>query len=109
LTYQSPDPAFAALMLNTITNVYLKQSLERSTLETERTIEFINTQLPELREKLDQAENNLTQFRVKSKIVDMTAELEGLVTATSQLQAQKWSLKLSAKKCRLATMPNTLL
>jgi len=98
LTYQSPDPAFAALMLNTITNVYLKQSLERSTLETERTIEFINTQLPELRLKLDKAENNLTQFRVKSKIVDMTAELEGLVAATSQLQAQKMELEIKRQE-----------
>jgi tyrosine-protein kinase Etk/Wzc len=98
LTFQNPDPAFAALMLNTITNVYLKQSLERSSLETERTIEFINTQLPELREKLDQAENNLTQFRVKSKIVDMTAELGGLVAATSQLQAQKMELDIKRQE-----------
>jgi len=98
LTFQSPDPKFASLVLNTLADVYKQQSLERSLAETEKTIAFITSQLPDLRKQLDASEEALSQFRVNTKIVDMSAELAGLVTASSTLQAKKMALEIKRQE-----------
>jgi tyrosine-protein kinase Etk/Wzc len=98
LTYESADPEFAAQILNTISDVYLKQNLNRKSAEAEKTLAFLKRELPIFRKKLDKSEEDLTAFRSQSRTIDMTVELTGLLTLSSQLETQRIELDIKQRE-----------
>jgi tyrosine-protein kinase Etk/Wzc len=63
------DPARAAAILNAIGANYVKQAIDRKTAEAEKSIAFLNTQLPALKEQMDRAETAYNRFRSRSGTV----------------------------------------
>jgi tyrosine-protein kinase Etk/Wzc len=98
MTYQSPDPALAASVLNTIADVYLQQNLERRSAEADKTLQFLIGELPRLREELDASEQALNSFRSESRTVDMTFELQELLTLSTELETKQLELELQQKE-----------
>ena len=98
MTYVSPDPAFAALVLNTIADVYLQQNLERRSAEADKTLQFLTGELPRLRRELDASEQSLNTFRSESRTVDMTFELQELLKLSTDLETQQLQLELKQKE-----------
>lgn len=85
-THQYPDRA--AAILNSIANVYLRQNVEMRSAEAEKTLEFLERQLPGVKAKLDSAEKNLADYRHKIGSVDMTGETRAHLEKESSLQNQ---------------------
>jgi tyrosine-protein kinase Etk/Wzc len=98
MKYTSPDPAFAAVMLNTIADVYLQQNLARRSAEADKTLQFLIGELPRLRKELDASEQLLNTFRSESRTVDMTFELQELLKRSADLQTQELQLDLKKKE-----------
>ncbi|MAX54370.1 MAG: tyrosine-protein kinase [Alcanivoracaceae bacterium] len=80
-------------ILDAIAEVYLNQNIQRNAAEAENSLEFLNEQLPELKDKLMSSEETLNQYRLKNESVDLTLEtqstLERLVTVDAQLNELK--------------------
>lgn len=85
-THQYPDRA--AAILNSIANVYLRQNVEMRSAEAEKTLEFLEQQLPGVKSKLDSAEKKLAGYRHKIGSVDMTGETRAHLEKVSDLQSQ---------------------
>jgi len=85
-THQYPDRA--AAILNSIANVYLRQNVEMRSAEAEKTLEFLEQQLPGVKAKLDSAEKNLADYRHKIGSVDMTGETRAHLEKDAALQRQ---------------------
>lgn len=100
MTYENPDPAFAAQMLNTIADAYLRQNLDRRSAEAQKTLEFLKGELPRLRRQLDESEQELNTFRTQTRTVDMTFELQELLKLSTEIETQQ--LQLDLKKRELA-------
>ncbi|MDI3440099.1 polysaccharide biosynthesis tyrosine autokinase, partial [Erwinia sp. V90_4] len=88
LTYNGEDPQQISLVLNQIINNYLYQNVERKSEEAEKSLEFLKHQLPEVRAKLDQAEDKLNSYRRQNDSVDMSLEAKSALDSSVSIQSQ---------------------
>ena len=78
----------AASILNTIAKTYLRQNVEMRSAEAEKTLEFLEGQLPAVKAKLDSAEKILADYRYSIGSVDIGGETKAHLDKESQLQRQ---------------------
>lgn len=90
-----------SLILEEIVLSYVGQNQSRGTEDTTRTLEFMETQIPLLREKLEDSEAVFNEFRTKYGTIDVSQEAEILLAENSQIDTQLSELKL--KKADLTT------
>lgn len=90
-----------SLILKEIVLSYVGQNQSRGTEDTTRTLEFMETQIPVLREKLEDSEAEFNEFRTKYGTIDVNQEAEILLAENSQIDTQLSELKL--KKADLTT------
>ena len=89
------------LVLRHIVLSYIDQNQSRGSQETTKTIQFMETQIPTLKKKLEDSEKEFNKFREKSGTIDVGQEASILLTENSQIDAQLNELKL--KKADLTT------
>lgn len=82
-------PANAERILDSISNNYLAQNISRQAAQDEKSLEFLNQQLPQVRSELDTAEDKLNHYRQTKDSVDLTMEakavLDQIVNVDNQL------------------------
>lgn len=83
----------AASILNTIANTYVRQNVEMRSAEAEKTLEFLESQLPGVKAKLDSAEKVLADYRHSIGSVDMTGETQAHLNKEIDLQRQLLQLE----------------
>ena len=91
--YSHRYPDRAASILNTIAKTYLRQNVEMRSAEAEKTLEFLEAQLPGVKAKLDSAEKILADYRYSIGSVDMTGETKAHLDKEGQLQRQFMQLE----------------
>lgn len=78
----------AASILNAVIETYVRQNVEMRSAEAEKTLEFLEEQLPSIKAKLDSAEGALTNYRHEVGTVDLTAEAKVTLDRQVHLKAQ---------------------
>ncbi|MCG8436791.1 MAG: Wzz/FepE/Etk N-terminal domain-containing protein, partial [Pseudomonadales bacterium] len=76
ISYEGPVREKNRKILDAINEVYLTQNIQRNAAEAENSLEFLNEQLPELKDKLMSSEETLNQYRLKNESVDLTLETQ---------------------------------
>ena len=99
---QDADPARAARILNEVGTLYVRQNTERKAAEAEKSITFLNTQLPQLRQQLEASEAKFNQFRNQKGTFDLSAEAKVSLDAyvnlrVKLLEAQQKRQELAAR------------
>ena len=74
VTYEDPDPAFAAQVANTLAESYIAENLSVKTVTSQNASEWLETQLAELEKKLDSSSKELFEFKKSHDIVATTWE-----------------------------------
>ena len=95
------DQKQVSLILKQIVSSYIDQNQSRGSEETTKTLTFMETQIPALKQKLETSEIAFNEFRKKYGTIDVAKEAELLVTESYQIDAQLNELKL--KKAELTT------
>jgi len=72
--------------LDALSTAYLRQNVERKSEEAEKTLEFINSQLPEVKARLEQAEEALNTYRSTHKTLDVTLEMSATLDRAVDLE-----------------------
>ena len=93
LSYQGDDKEHIAKVLNAILDVYHVQNINRKTLESKQTLSFLDKQLPDLKQQLEQSELRFNQFREQNNTVDVTQESQLLLKQNIELDTAKFELK----------------
>ena len=88
LSYIGEDRDQIRDILNSITRNYLQQNVERKSEEAAKSLEFLNKQLPEVRAKLDVAENKLNSYRQEQDSVDLPLEAKSVLDSMVNIDAQ---------------------
>lgn len=88
-------------VLNQIVLSYIEQNQSRGSEETTKTLTFMETQIPALKDKLESSEAVFNEFRKEYGTIDVAKEAELLLTENSQVDMQLNELKL--KKADLTT------
>jgi tyrosine-protein kinase Etk/Wzc len=98
---EGADPDHTARILNEIANLYVRQNVERKAAEAEKTISFLNTQLPQLRKDLENSESKFNLFRNQNSTFDLGSEAKVLLDQAVTLRVKL--LELQQKRTELAT------
>lgn len=93
VTYSHRYPDRAKSVLNSVANVYLRQNIEMRSAEAEKTLQFLEQQLPGVKAKLDSSEKKLADYRHRIGSVDMSGETQAMLKKEQDLNMQILSLE----------------
>ncbi|WP_249360894.1 tyrosine-protein kinase Wzc, partial [Citrobacter sp. wls613] len=88
LTFTGEDREQIRQILDSITRNYLEQNIVRKSEEAAKSLAFLARQLPEVRNRLDVAENKLNAFRQDKDSVDLPLEAKAVLDSMVNIDAQ---------------------
>ncbi|MDT0633942.1 polysaccharide biosynthesis tyrosine autokinase [Spectribacter hydrogenooxidans] len=87
-------------IVNEIAETYLRQNVEAKSKEAEKSLEFLDEQLPELRSEVRAAETKLAEYREEKKAIDLTAEAQALLDQVVSLEDKRSQLQMKFAELR---------
>ncbi|SPB15371.1 tyrosine-protein kinase involved in EPS biosynthesis [Caballeronia novacaledonica] len=87
------DPIRAAAILNAVASAYVEQEIERKSGEAARSIKFLETQLPDLKQRVEASEALFNQFRASHGTVNLGDEAASLLKRTVEVQKTRVDLE----------------
>ncbi len=88
LAIESDDRKKAVQIVNEIANTYLQQNVEQKSAESQKTLEFLEKQLPALKEQLETATSALNDYRIRKGSINLDLETQNILTGTVELNTQ---------------------
>lgn len=87
-TFESNSPAVAARTLNEVANIYVKQNVEQKSKEAQNTLEFLDKQLPAIKDQLEASTTTLNDFRANKGSIDLNLETQNVLTGVVAIKTQ---------------------
>jgi len=106
LILSGPDRREVESSLNAITEVYLAQNIARQAAEAENSLQFLDEQLPRVREQLVEAENRLNNYRMEQESVDLTEETRNVLTSMVDIESRLNDLEMQESELSRRFTPN---
>ncbi|MDH0032435.1 MULTISPECIES: GNVR domain-containing protein [unclassified Acinetobacter] len=100
INYEGTDKAHIMKVLNHILEIYQEQNLATKSAEKEKSLTFLNQQLPQLKNNLEQAERKFNTFRETHGTIDIQQESALYLKQSVELETQK--VQLEQKQAELA-------
>lgn len=101
VSLDSPDPVRASQILNVVGTEYVEQNVRRRSEEADKSIRFLDEQLPQLKRQVEASESAYNTFRAQKGSVDTTQEARALLQQTADVDTRL--LDLREKRRELAT------
>ena len=98
---QGDDPQRTNSLLSEIGREYMRQNLARKTEEAEKSLAFLNQQLPALKRQLEQSEEKYNSFRHHNGTVNMAEEARMSLQQAAAAHSRR--IDLSQKRAELLT------
>ncbi len=92
-SYQDIYPDRATKILNEIATTYLRQNVEQRNAEAQKTLEFLEKQLPEVKAQMDSSLLKFNTYRNKVGSVDINAETRLVLENRTKLQQDLLALQ----------------
>jgi tyrosine-protein kinase Etk/Wzc len=105
ISVQGPDPVGVQQQLNEISNVYVRQNVERKSAEAEKTLDFLDEQLPVVRQDMEAAELSLNAYRLEKGSIDLPRETQTILETIVSIEAQINKVSQEREKVTLAFTP----
>ncbi len=99
---EDSDRARLTSILNAVAAQYVEQNRERKAAEAERTLGFLDEQLPEFKKQLERSEDAYTRFRNQNSTVAFDEEAKAALTQIVELQGKL--LEAQQKRRELASL-----
>jgi tyrosine-protein kinase Etk/Wzc len=94
ITYEDRDPYQAASVVNEIAKAYLKQNVARRSEEADKSLNFLEQQLPELKLSVEKSEEAFNAYRLARHSVDLGKEADSLLAQSVDLEKQNVEAEL---------------
>ncbi|WP_136067218.1 polysaccharide biosynthesis tyrosine autokinase [Modicisalibacter radicis] len=91
----SPDPMLAEKTLATIADIYVSQNIQRQSQEARNSLNFLDSQVPAVRDELRLAEDSLNTYRTERDSVDLSLETQSILERLVNLESQLNELQFS--------------
>lgn len=88
LTLESHSADHAVRVLNEIANIYVQQNVEYKSAESQKTLEFLDKQLPILKDQMETATSILNEYKNKKGSVDLTTETQNILKEVVEIKTQ---------------------
>ena len=106
LTLEGGNPAATKEMLTAIVNSYVTRNISRRSEESEKSLIFLNSELPRLKKNLEAAEQDLNTYRKNFKTVDIPSEVKELLTQSTAQEKARLELELKKKELESRYQPD---
>ena len=103
---EGSEPKKIQSIVDSVANSYLRQNVERRSEQAQRSLEFLNAQLPEVQSDLEQAETQLARFRERNKTIDLSLETESILRKSVSLDQKLSELELKRAELSRSYTPN---
>ncbi|MDQ6975963.1 MAG: polysaccharide biosynthesis tyrosine autokinase [Mariprofundaceae bacterium] len=94
ISMESAIPEQSVKILNAIANVYLRQNVERKSEEAQRSLEFLNKQLPKVKAEMNVAESALNEYRLEQGSIDLKMETQAILDRILEIEGKLSSMDL---------------
>ncbi len=105
LSIEGTDPDKITQLVNAIANVYVRQNVERKSAEAEKTLAFMEVQLPILRDQMENAEAGLNSYRLERGTINLPLETQSLLQQAVGLEAKLSELATNREELLLRFQP----
>jgi len=99
VTLQGQNPRMVNAALTEIGREYIRQNQARKTEEAQKSLAFLDKQLPELKQQLEQSEARYNQFRNAHGTIDLSEEAKQALLQSSMAKTKR--IELQQKKTEL--------
>jgi len=106
ISYQNEDPKLAQLVLDKTADKYLSYSLEERKNRIGSGVDFIEQQLPKLRDRVNLLHSNIQQLQEENQLIDPKSKGENLLNQIRQLKTQQ--LETQSELYRLKALKENL-
>jgi tyrosine-protein kinase Etk/Wzc len=93
ISFNGPSPDYVTTVINDIEEAYIRQNVERHSADAEQSLQFLETQLPEMKSKLEAAQTQLKAYQMAHGSVDITQETQIALSQSVDLQSQQLQLQ----------------
>lgn len=93
VSLERTDRKLASAILDEIGREYIRQNVERKSEEAERSLAFLNKQLPDLKRDMERSESALNAIRNRLGTVDLAEETKNILQQSSLAQTRLAELK----------------
>ena len=100
LTLEASNPQSAVQILNEIVNIYIRQNVEQKSAEAQKTLEFLEQQMPLLKDRLDEVTTALNDYRTRKGSIDLSLETQSILDSVVKLKTEIMQLKQKRDELR---------
>lgn len=90
---EGDSPEMTTAILNEIGNAYVDQNMRRKAAEAEKSLNFLEQQLPQLRQQVETAESRYNAMRNQRGTIDLSEESRLILAQSVQIQTKLQELK----------------
>ncbi|MCO6356685.1 polysaccharide biosynthesis tyrosine autokinase [Pseudoalteromonas shioyasakiensis] len=94
LTLQSESAQYAEKVLDKVASIYVRRNIDRNSAEAQKSLEFLEVQLPEVKKQLEYAEKRFNDYQIKQQSVNITLETQGVLEQIVELETKLQELEL---------------
>ena len=94
LSLQSTKPSYAEKVLDKVAAIYVRRNVERNSAEAQKSLEFLEVQLPEIKKQLEFAEQRFNDYQIKRQSINITLETQGVLEQVVKLETKLQELNL---------------
>jgi len=105
VSLEGGDPQLVAATLNEIGNAYVEQNVRRKAAEAEKSLAFLEQQLPEVKQQVETAEVHYNAMRNQRGTVDLSEESKLMLNQSVQLQTKLQELRQKRQELDARFMP----
>ena len=95
-----PDPNKIQFVLDNLAEAYLSYSLEEKRMEVKQGIDFVESQLPEVRERVDDLQGKVQKFRQQYNLLDPEQQAEVLAAQRVEYEQKYFDTQTQLKETR---------
>jgi len=94
LSLQNAQPHYAEKVLDKVASIYVRRNVERNSAEAQKSLEFLEVQLPEIKKQLEYAEERFNDYQIKRQSINITLETQGVLESVVKLETKLQELEL---------------
>jgi tyrosine-protein kinase Etk/Wzc len=94
LSLQSDKPRYAEQVLDKVAAIYVHRNVDRNSAEAQKSLEFLEVQLPEIKKQLETAEQRFNDYQIKRQSINISLETQGVLEQVVKLETQLQELGL---------------
>jgi tyrosine-protein kinase Etk/Wzc len=102
ISVESTDPDSVSQQVDEIAKVYVQKNVERKSQEARSTLDFLESQLPAVRQEMEAAELALNAYRLEKGSVDLPLETRAVLQTIVTIEGQLNQLQQEREKVTLA-------